>query len=412
MDDPSQIPKWYLLSIGGKKEGPYTLEHLLEIQPTHQRVRRVDDSRWHAWINVNQVYPELAIVNLRTRVPPLLLTENSFINLLLNPDQRQTLLEDIRGERGPRAPLSEHVLRLAPGCKATSDQLRQVIEALRREDSLEALQWILYHPSVPEDLLLELAAQGQCIVALGHRAGPRELLERLAAEHRYSEAITTLALNYYGAEAVPAAEFAKFVQSYRGDFMLRDNLRRTDKLSAEKIRLALDIVGAEEPSPEYESGMTALHFEAYRGNPHGLQAALDKGLDVNARDDSGWTALHWIASMSMVIEEWEHAATTLLRAGAKVDARDSIGQTPLMVACKAGNADLAAQLIAACAHVNARDNAGVTPLVEAVNAGNLEAVSHLLKHGADRAARTQTGETAVEYARTNGWEEIVRLLEH
>jgi hypothetical protein len=50
---------------------------------------------------------------------------------------------------------------------------------------------------MPERLLRQLAKEGKFTAQLGHRSGPQSLLEFLALEYQYDEAMTTLALSYY-----------------------------------------------------------------------------------------------------------------------------------------------------------------------------------------------------------------------
>jgi hypothetical protein len=410
MSSNEAAASWYILHEGKKKEGPYTLAQLLAIVPTPKmRIRQAHDSTWHAWVNASQYYPELAIVGLVQTVDPLLLREETFIELLLDTQERQKLISEMRAQEGRRVPLSEHVARLAPRCTATPEQLRQVIAALLQADALETLHWLVFHPDIPEDVLLQLLAQGRCLTDLGHRRGPQALLERLASEHRYSEAITTLALYYYAADHVSVEEFAGFVEKYQADYMLRSHLR-TARLAPEKRRRALDIIGAEEPPLEYAAGMTELHYAAYCGDHDGVLEALWKGLDVNGRDQAGWTPLHWVVDMGMVAGEREQVVATLMRAGADVNAHDREGSTPLMVACRAGNGDLVRQLVAAGADLQVRDNAGRTALIEAACYGNPQTVAFLWHSGANTSARTVDGKTALDWARAYGWDTVVQVL--
>mgnify|MGYP001279166518 CR=1 FL=1 len=38
-----------------------------------------------------------------------------------------------------------------------------------------------------------------------------------------------------------------------------------------------------------------INYTAKSGDIAGVQAELDKGVDVNAKNDDGWTPLHWAA---------------------------------------------------------------------------------------------------------------------
>jgi cytohesin len=66
---------------------------------------------------------------------------------------------------------------------------------------------------------------------------------------------------------------------------------------------------------------------AYKNALEAVQAALELGNDINAANDNGWTALHGAAytGANAIIEY-------LASKGAKLDAKDKFGQTPLSIA--------------------------------------------------------------------------------
>lgn len=67
-----------------------------------------------------------------------------------------------------------------------------------------------------------------------------------------------------------------------------------------------------------------LHFAAAAGNVEMVRLLLDKGAKVDARDNTGKTALHFAST--------PRAARTLLEAGADPVAKDASGATPLETA--------------------------------------------------------------------------------
>jgi hypothetical protein len=86
---------------------------------------------------------------------------------------------------------------------------------------------LVFHPNVPDDVMLRLANEGKCIASLAHRRGtPRSVLEVLAAKHRYREAITTLAIDHYGAKDARAKPFRAFLERYADVPPLDDAKRR------------------------------------------------------------------------------------------------------------------------------------------------------------------------------------------
>lgn len=113
------------------------------------------------------------------------------------------------------------------------DTVRYEIAA-RHEDSL---RWFSLHPATPEDLLIEIYESGLCRDDLGHRQGPRVLLERLANESKYPEAIVTLALQFYTDSEVSTEEFKRFLDQHAEDYWMLDTLVRGASTSPEKESL-------------------------------------------------------------------------------------------------------------------------------------------------------------------------------
>ena len=101
---------------------------------------------------------------------------------------------------------------------------------------------------------------------------------------------------------------------------------------------------------------------------------------------------------------------TLLKNGARVDARDTAGRTALLVATHADEVDAARLLIAAGADVNARDNIEDTPYLYAAAEGRLEILRMTLKAGADLKSVNRYGGIGLIPAAHHGHPDIVREL--
>lgn len=104
----------------------------------------------------------------------------------------------------------------------------------------------------------------------------------------------------------------------------------------------------------------------------------------------------------------------LLKTGADVNASNRDGMTALMASTwgKTGRGDvrIAKALIASGAIVNAANVYGRTALMEVAGNGNTEFVSLLLDAGADVNAQRRDGGTALHEASHNGHTDIVRAL--
>ena len=98
------------------------------------------------------------------------------------------------------------------------------------------------------------------------------------------------------------------------------------------------------------------------GNPAITRLLLDAGADAAITEPSGVTLLHWA-----VIANRPSAIPLLVSAGVPIDAKDSMGYTPLMYAATVdvGDTALIDTLLAAGASVRVRNAAGRTPLEQA-----------------------------------------------
>lgn len=151
--------------------------------------------------------------------------------------------------------------------------------------------------------------------------------------------------------------------------------------------------------------ITQEYFATLRsGESQKLRAALDAGAPVNARDTRGNTPL-----MLAAVYGDAKSMQLLLDRGADVNATNPAGATALMRA--AVDEKKVRLLVAHGADVNARSASGNTPLILAARPANSQrAVKLLLKHGADARAATVFGGTALMAAAAGGDAQSVRLL--
>ena len=138
-----------------------------------------------------------------------------------------------------------------------------------------------------------------------------------------------------------------------------------------------------------------------------VRKLLKEGVDVNASQGDGMTALHWAA-----LNGDAELASMLMYAGANVGAKTRIGgYTPLHLAAQVGNASVIAPLIAAGAPVSAVTTTGATALMQASHAGSTDAVRMLLENGADpNVKELANGQTALMFAAAADRVDVVKLL--
>lgn len=144
---------------------------------------------------------------------------------------------------------------------------------------------------------------------------------------------------------------------------------------------------------------------AEKGDYSAVVAFLSSGVDINARDEHGWTPL-----MVSTFNGKEKVALLLIRSGADVRAKDAAGYGPLHWAAFNGYSNVVKLLIEKRAPVNGRSNHGWTPLLQAASRGHLLTVGQLLAAGAEVNLPSNDGWTALHKAAANGHTEVVKLL--
>lgn len=167
------------------------------------------------------------------------------------------------------------------------------------------------------------------------------------------------------------------------------------------------------------------------------------GVNPNAHDKTGWTALHWASQEGQL-----RVVKLLIKCGAVADPSDALDYTPLLAAVGEGHAEVvgyllqagadvnrkcksqdngsplglaaawnrlavARRLVAFGANINAEDSAGRTPLYFAVMCEHVRMARFLIENGAcvdlERKDREE-GKTLLELAKDTRKSILVKLL--
>ena len=172
-----------------------------------------------------------------------------------------------------------------------------------------------------------------------------------------------------------------------------------------------------------------IHVAAEDGDLAGVQAELDKGVDVNVNNklvgSGGGTPLHYATTKAI--------AELLIANGADVNAQNDYGETPLDYdawynseteiadllrehggkhgvingAAAGGDIEAVKEFLVAGTDVNVKDGWGWTPLHNAAWWGHKEIAELLLANGADVDAKDEDGYTPLHFA---GNKEVAKLL--
>jgi hypothetical protein len=117
-----------------------------------------------------------------------------------------------------------------------------------------------------------------------------------------------------------------------------------------------------------ETGWTALMFASVCAQPDSVSALLDRDADIDRTDNHGDTALIGAAALRYNFQKASQIVKNLLAHGAMVDSTNSLGESPLMWAARAGNPDSIKALLKASANPALLDRAGHNALFYLRNA--------------------------------------------
>ena len=141
-------------------------------------------------------------------------------------------------------------------------------------------------------------------------------------------------------------------------------------------------------------------------NTFAVRALLQQQLDVNAAQPDGATALHWAAHRDDL-----EIANLLLGAGARVDAVNELGVTPLDLACENRSDAMVSRLLQAGADPNAAAPKRPPVLMSCARTGSVEGVKALLARGASVNQREpRLGQTALMWAVAGRHAGVVQVL--
>jgi ankyrin repeat protein len=158
-----------------------------------------------------------------------------------------------------------------------------------------------------------------------------------------------------------------------------------------------------------KDGVTMLIAAARNGNVEVVQALLK--LNQVKRDVQEHAKTRQTALIAAIKANHPQIGMLLVRAGADVNAVDSMGQTALMAACSMGYTELVEALIARGAVLKSVDIAGYNALTLAASGGHEGCVRALIKAGINLNQRVkQIGFTALSYAAAATKVDMVKAL--
>ena len=159
-----------------------------------------------------------------------------------------------------------------------------------------------------------------------------------------------------------------------------------------------------------ESSQNALALALDGKHTATARVLLERGAYANATSNqpSGARLIHTVAKNS----GWGQIPnlTLLLEKGADLEAKNTDGQTPLVLGIQADNTETVEYLVEQGADLETRDANGQTPLIAAVQRHRSEILTLLLDKGAVLEARDRHGKTALMVAAQKSVPSTLQLL--
>ncbi|KAL3832425.1 hypothetical protein ACJMK2_024069 [Sinanodonta woodiana] len=149
-----------------------------------------------------------------------------------------------------------------------------------------------------------------------------------------------------------------------------------------------------------------IHLASYRGYTYMLQYLIESKCDVNlATTTLRRTALHF-----SVLRHKIACMLLLIAAGAKLDSKDTFGNSPCHYAADDGYCQILDVLIRRGVNVDIQDITSKTPLMKAVRNNKTDAVLRLLRANSNLNITDRNRDMALHYAARNGCADIIDIL--
>jgi ankyrin repeat protein len=145
-------------------------------------------------------------------------------------------------------------------------------------------------------------------------------------------------------------------------------------------------------------GSTPVFFAVLYKNQSVLELLIQEHAELDHRGMFGQTPLTFAIAMGSRQQLFQ----LLIDGGASLDATNSEGLTPIMLAVDHYEADLVQILINKKTDLNTQDSRGDTPLMKAIYNSDQKMVKLLFENGANPEVRNFSGDTALTYATSMG----------
>ena len=176
-----------------------------------------------------------------------------------------------------------------------------------------------------------------------------------------------------------------------------------------KRKLIRDLLDSEEKKPRLDNQKSkiSLHQAISKGNEKCILQYIENGSDLNMKDHKGLTPLLLALKHNQL-----EIAKILIKHGADIELANKGGRTPLHFAIELGSIELTKAILERNANINAKDKKGMTPLhyASAFDFDNPDMAQLLIANGANLKEVSDLGTTPLHLAAGKGFVNIARFL--
>ena len=177
--------------------------------------------------------------------------------------------------------------------------------------------------------------------------------------------------------------------------------------SKSKRKLIRNLLDSDEKKPKLEYQKISLHQAISKGDKESILQHIENGSDLNFKDNKGLTPLLLALKHNQL-----EIAKILIKHGADIELANKGGRTPLHFAIELGSIELTKAILERNANINVKDKKGMTPLhyASALDFDNPDMAQLLIANGANLKEVSHLGTTPLHMAAGKGFVNIARFL--
>lgn len=169
-----------------------------------------------------------------------IITAQNFLPLLLEEASRNRIFKKHQAEGPKQLAFSNHLSKVAAQVELSLEEAQTLKKILldAGDTGRQILEYFIAQTNFPLVILFELYEERECLSALAHKAGPIDLLLKIAkTTEGHEEALLTVGKHYYDNNEISTEEFKTFLDEFGQSEWLLTALAHTVRDNNSKARV-------------------------------------------------------------------------------------------------------------------------------------------------------------------------------